>query len=340
MLSSWLQFLACMTVIAVSGSQLSRQGDVIAAKTGLGRTWLGLVLLATVTSMPELISGSSAILWVKAPDLAVGDLFGSCLLNLAMLAVADFYHPPGPVLTAAERGQVLAAAFAIIMLAVATLGVMARSPIANLAWGHIGLSTPVLFCCYLVSMRVLYRFQRRERREYLAEQQERPEFAEASLKVAVLKFSGHAAVVVAAALWLPRVAVQLAHGMGWQESLMGTIFVAFATSLPELVVTISALQMGAVDLAIGDLFGSVLINVNLLGVFDLLTFNYPLLLTVSPLHAATGLTTILMAGIAAVELIYRPKKKALGWLSTGAFLLALLYGINVVVQFLTGFSPG
>ncbi len=93
---------------------------------------------------------------------------------------------------------------------------------------------------------------------------------------------------------------------------------------------------GAVDLAIGDLFGSILFNVNLLGVFDVLSFEHPLLLTVSPQHAVTGLTAILMAGIASVELIYRPKKKTMGWLSTGAFLLAFLYACNVLWQFLTG----
>jgi cation:H+ antiporter len=335
MLNYWLQFLGCMAAIAVSGSQLSRSGDVIAAKTGLGRTWIGVVLLATVTSLPELITGSSAIIWVKAPDLAVGNLFGACLLNLLMLAVADFYHPPGPVLTSAERGQVLAAACAIILLAVATLGVMARSPISDLTLGHIGLSTPVLLLCYLVSMRLLFQFQRRELQEHLAEQTAEPEFAGVNLRAAVIKFTGNALVVVAAALWLPEVAVHLARGMGWQESFMGTIFVAFATSLPELAVTISAVKIGAVDLAIGDLFGSMLFNVGLLGVFDILSFQHPLLLTVSPQHAVTGLTAILMAGIAAVELIYRPKKKAMRWLSTGAFLLAVLYGINIVLQVFT-----
>jgi cation:H+ antiporter len=335
MVNYWLQFLGCMAVIAFSGFQLSRSGDVIAAKTGLGRTWIGVVLLATVTSLPELISGSSAILWVHAPDLAVGNIFGACLLNLFMLAVADFFHPPGPVLTAAERGQVLAAACAIILLSVATLGVMARSPFANLMLGHISLSTPVLLVCYLVSMRLLFRFQKRERREYLKEHEDELEFAEVDLQAAVIKFTVNAMIVVGAALWLPWVAERLAMGMGWQESFMGTVFVALTTSLPEFAVTISALRIGAVDLAIGDLFGSILCNVGLLAVFDILSFRQPLLLVVSPQHAATGMLAILMAGIAAVELIYRPKKKAMGWLSTGAFFLALLYGFNIVWQILT-----
>ncbi len=339
MLLLWCQFLICGAAIAFSGFQLSRQGDIIAARTGLGRTWIGIVLLATATSLPELITGSTAVVWLDLPDLAVGNIFGACLMNLLMLAIADLFHRPGPVLTAASRGQVLAAALAILCLAVATLGVMARSPLNHLTVGHIGLYTPVLLACYLIGMRILYRYQKREYREYLAERREEPAVAGVSLGRAGLLFGVHALVVITAALWLPQVASQLAMEMGWRQTLMGTIFVALATTLPELAVTLSSLKIGAVDLAIGDLFGSILFNVNLLAIFDLLSFPYPLLWRAAPTHAATGLMAILMTAIAAVELVYRPEKKILGWLSAAAMLLAFLYAGNVVGHFLAGAGP-
>ncbi len=332
----WLQFLVCAAAVAVSGFQISRQGDTIAALTGLGRTWIGVVLLASATSLPELLTGSTAVVVLDLPDLAVGNVLGASLLNLFMLAIADFFHRPGPVLTAASRGQVLAAALAIIILSVAALGVMARSPLDHLTIGHLGLYTPVLLACYLVGMRILYRYQKREYREYLAERQAATEVTQVSLRGALIRFAVHALVVITAAMYLPRVASEVAIQMGWQQTLMGTIFLAAATTLPELAVTISALKIGAVDLAIGDLFGSILFNINLLAVFDLLSYPQPLLLRVTPTHAATGLLAILMTAIAAVELVYRPEKKILGWLSAGAFLLALLYAINVVGHFLAG----
>ncbi len=335
----WGRFLACVLAIGYSGYQLSRQGDILAARTGLGRTWIGVVLLASATSLPELITGSTAVIWLDLPDLAVGNVFGASLLNLLMLAIADLFHRPGPVLTAASRGQVLAAALAIIILAVATLGVMARSPLNHLVMGHIGLSTPVLLACYLVGMRILYRYQKREYREYLAERQAEAAVAAVSLRWVISLFSLNAGVVILTAMWLPEVASNLAIQMGWQQTLMGTIFVSLATTLPELAVTLSALKIGAVDLAIGDLFGSILFNINLLAIFDLGSFSYPLLLRASTTHAATGLLAILMTAIAAVELVYRPEKKILGWLSAGTFLLALLYACNVVGHFLVGAGP-
>jgi cation:H+ antiporter len=333
--SVWLQFVIIVGVIGFSGTRLSKYADALAEKTGLGRTWVGLVGLAIVTSLPELVTGATAVLWVKAPDIAVGNLLGACMLNVVILAVADLLYAPGPVLTAADRGHILAAAFGVIMLGVATLGVMARPPLANFSLGHVGLSAPVLIICYLMAMRATYRYQKRQRAEYLREHQEVLLYPHLSLRQAAWRFGGHALIVMAAAFWLPQVAAQLAQFMGWHLFLVGTIFVAVATTMPELVVTISAMRLKAVDLAVGDLLGSLMINVAMLGVMDLLYLRGPLLQAVGPEHASTGITVIVMVGIAIAEMIYRPQVKALRWMSLGAFLLAFLYAAHIFVQMLT-----
>ena len=56
---AWLEFAVCTAIILVSGTYLSKYGDVIAEKTGLGRTWVGVALMASVTSLPELVTGIS-----------------------------------------------------------------------------------------------------------------------------------------------------------------------------------------------------------------------------------------------------------------------------------------
>jgi cation:H+ antiporter len=330
--SIWLQFLLISGAILVSGSRLSRYADVLAEKTHLGRTWIGLTGLAVVTSLPELVTGASAVLWVGVPDIAVGNLLGACVMNLAILAVADLVYPPGPVLSAADRGHVLAAAFGVVMLGIASLASMARNPVPGISLRHLGLSTPVLLICYLVAMRATYRYQQRERAQYLKEHVEEVLYPELSLKTAVLRFGVHAGVVVAAAVWLPRVAENLGQLMGWHLSLVGTVYVAAVTTLPELVVTVSAVRLGAVDLGVGNLLGSVMANVAMLGVMDLLYFEGPLLRAAAPGHAATGVVAMVMTGIASVELMYRPQKKVLRWMSLGAFLLAFLYAGNVLLQ--------
>jgi cation:H+ antiporter len=331
----WLKFFFCLALIGVSGTQLSRYGDVLAEKTGLGRTWLGLVLLAAITSLPESSTGVSAVLWVNAPNITVGDLLGSCLFNLFILAVVDLLYPPSPVLTAADRGHLLAGSFTVVMLTVTIMGTLAPLPTAGITLGHIGLSSPILLVCYLGAMRVIYRYQRRQRLAYLQEHQEELVYADISLGKTVLMFSLAALVVVGAGIWIPKVAVELATFMGWHQTLVGTIFVAASTSMPELVVTLGALRLGAVDLAVGNLLGSNLVNLALLGVMDILYFKGPLLRAVSHNNASTGLMAILMTSIACAELVYRPPKKALRLVSLGAFLLAFLFAANIFLQMLT-----
>jgi cation:H+ antiporter len=100
-------------------------------------------------------------------------------------------------------------------------------------------------------------------------------------------------------------------------------------------VTLSALRLGAVDLAVGNLFGSNLINLGILGLMGLLYVKAPLLQVVSAKHVSTGVMTVIMTGIAAAEMMYRPQKKALRWMSLGAFILAFLYAAHIFVQIMT-----
>ncbi|HET6786929.1 MAG TPA: sodium:calcium antiporter, partial [Aquabacterium sp.] len=68
-LQIWTQFLLCIVMIGVAGVRLIRYGDAIASLTGLSRSWIGVILIATVTSLPELVTGLSAVTIAHSPDL-------------------------------------------------------------------------------------------------------------------------------------------------------------------------------------------------------------------------------------------------------------------------------
>jgi cation:H+ antiporter len=70
----WIGFIICTSIIFYSGSKLSRYGDILAEKTGLGRTWIGVILMASVTSLPDLVTGVSSVTYAGVPDIAVGDV--------------------------------------------------------------------------------------------------------------------------------------------------------------------------------------------------------------------------------------------------------------------------
>ncbi|MBK8657831.1 MAG: hypothetical protein IPN22_02870 [Bacteroidetes bacterium] len=72
-------FLFCAVVIFLAGKKLAHYGDLIAELTGLGKAWIGLILMASVTSLPELMVGISSSALVGSADLAVGDIWELCL---------------------------------------------------------------------------------------------------------------------------------------------------------------------------------------------------------------------------------------------------------------------
>ena len=325
LISVWIQFVIVLALIGWGGFKLSRYGDVIAEKTGMGGTWIGLILMASVTSLPELVTGVSAVAIANTPDIAVGDVLGSCVFNLLIIVVLDFMYRKESVYTRASQGHVLSAGFGVVLIGFAGFNIL-LSPGGNLpTLGHVGIYTPIIIVMYSVAMRTVFRYEREHISATAEGATER--YPGLSLRQAYLNYAGAAAIVVTAALLLPFVGKSIAVQMGWHESFVGTLFVAFATSVPEIAVTIGALRIGAIDMAIGNVLGSNLFDIVILAIDDLLYLQGPLLAFVSPSHAVTAFSAMMMTGVAVIGLLYRPKTrvfKTVGWASLFLFSLYLL----------------
>lgn len=336
----WLQFTLCAAAIGLAGYQLSRCGDAIAKHTGLSGSWIGLALLATVTSLPELATGISSVTVANAPNLALGDALGSCVVNLVFLVVIDFAYRRQTLWHRASQGHVLAGAFGVLMLGMTLVSLLLSqtTPPGNHAlqvsttrWGF-GLTTPLLLVLYLVAMRTVFAYER----SHAAAAGEMRNEALPPLRSAIIRFALSAGVVASAGIYLPFVATQLAQAMAWNKSFVGSLFVAMATSLPELAVTLSALRLGALDMAIGNLLGSNLFNVAIIAIDDLFYRPGVLLASVSPVHAVTAACAVTMTGLALVGLFFKPKERvlwAVSWVSLG---LMTLYWLNTYILYLYG----
>lgn len=328
----WLQFLVCVIVIGFAGVKLSRYGDVIAEKTGMSGTWIGLVLMASVTSLPELITGVSSVTLANVPDIAVGNVLGACVMNLLMIVILDFLQRGESVYTRASHGHILAAGFGVVLLGFVGFNILLGGQVVTLSLGHVGLYTPVILLLYLIAMRTLYRYERQQQDAYVEERAAR--YPDVTLRQAVSRYAAAATFVILAALWLPFVGGDLAQQMGWHKTFVGTVFVALATTMPEMVVTIAALRLGALNMAIANLFGSNLFNLALLALDDILFMPGPLLSHVHPLHAVSAFSAITMTGAAIIGLFYRPKGrvfKTVGWAS---LFLFSVYLVNAYVLYL------
>ena len=330
----WAQLALCASAIAVAGTLLSRYADVIADKTGWSGAWVGLVLLATVTSLPELATGISSVTLADAPDVAVGNVFGACVLNLSYVAVLDVMKRNEPLFQRAGLGHIGLAGFGIIMLAVAGLGLaLSQFPLAP-SLGHVGLYAPVLLILYLLAIRITFRYERSQ--VAAGAEQAASRYPDMPLHQAVWRFGVAASVVVAAGVWLPFIATDLALAMQWTQSFVGTLLVAMVTSLPELVVTLSALRLGAVDMAIANLLGSNLFNLLILAIDDVFHVRGPILAAVSPVHAVSAMSAILMSGVVIIALLTKPAGRVMRLASWASVALAAVYVLNASVLFSHG----
>lgn len=333
-LAIWLSLFACLAVIGVAGVKLSRHGDIIAEKSGLSRGWVGLILLATVTSLPEMVTGLSAVTVARAPDIAVGDILGSCVFNLFIIVVLDFLYRKESIYTRAHQGNVLSAGYGVALIGLAGFSMLLYRDGAFPSIGHVGLYTPVILLFYLLAMRSLYRYEKEQLSDYVEDRAGR--YPDISLKEAVQRYVVAALAIVAAGIWLPFIAKDLAAVMGWEQSFVGTLFVAAVTSAPEVVVTVAALRMGAVDLAIGNLFGSNLFNIALLAVDDLAYLQGPLFADVSISHLASAFSAMMMSGLAIVGLVLRPVSRVFRAISWISLLLLVIYLLNTLFLYLYG----
>lgn len=322
----WLEFIGCGLVIGVAGAQLVRYGDALAAATGLSRGWVGMILMAVVTSLPELVTGLSAVTVASAPNMAIGDALGSTVFNLALLALAELIWRRDGLYVGVGPAAVLSAGAALAMLGLVTLALMLGQQGSALAIGHVSPFSILLVAVYGISMRAVYRAEQRSARAMPQAQ------GAMSLRRALTGYGSAAVCIVLAGIWLPIAGVELARVMGWSDSFVGTLLIALATSMPELVTTVASLRIGAVDLALGNLLGSNLFDLLIVALDDLAYRGGPIYQHLSAGHTVTALLAAAMTLVVVAALRRPPRARLLGPLSWVGVLLALLYLLHVVVQ--------
>ncbi len=326
-----LQLVVCAVLIARAGYVLSRSADALAQIHGWGRGWVGLALLATVTSLPELASGISAVALVDAPNLAVGNALGACVVNLLFLVVVDALQRQQPMYREASATHLLSAGFGVVMLGFVASSLLSgtRAP----AVLHVGVYSPMLLALYLLALQGVHAHERNAMSGADAERtptlpgQERHEWQ---------RFGLAALVVLAAGSWLPQVADGLAQSLGLSRSLVGTVLMAVVTTLPEMAVTLGALRLGALDMAIGNLLGSNLFNIMILAVDDAFYVRGPLLADAASVHAGTAVTAMVMTGLVIIGLVMRPQGRLLrvvSWVSVGLVASGI---VNAALVYLGG----
>jgi cation:H+ antiporter len=318
------EFIASASVIVFAGIRLARSADTIAEVTGLGRMLVGTVLLAGVTSLPELsVSGAAAR--QGAADLAVGNLLGSSLFNLLILAVLDLaFRTRGRMLSRASAAHALSGAMGILLTALAGLAIALHG---GPRLGPFAAGTLAIGVVWLIGVRIVFYDEQASAGVTGAETAVTPRLPRvraqrSALLGAAASLAVSAGLIFGAAPFLASSAARIAAGAGLSDSFLGTTLVALATSLPELATTAGALRVGSFDLAIANLFGSNTFNLAVLFPVDLLVGG-SLLGQVSAVHVRTCFWVVVATSVAIVGQLYRVESRKL-LIEPDALLLILV----------------
>ncbi|MEO5864708.1 MAG: sodium:calcium antiporter [Nitrospiraceae bacterium] len=315
MWTAWAIFISSAAVIVYAGTKLSRYGDQIATLTGLGGLWIGVVLMAGATSLPEVFTTVSAAL-MDSPDLAAGDLFGAGMTNMLTFGIIDLMHRQKRVWQHVAFEHALSAGLAIFLTGLAAFFVLYGSDVKH---GGVGIGSLLLLLLYILGMRLVFRQEsskwRQREQEKVVEGQTAQELKQPStreeLRRASIGFAVTALALLVAAPFLAGSANAIAEQSGISSTFIGTTLLGITTSLPELVTAIAAVRLGAFDLAVGNLFGSNAFNMAAFFFVDTAYLREPLFNAVSDTHAMTALLSILLMSTALMGIMYRVERRFL-----------------------------
>jgi len=329
----WVIFAISALIIIISGIELTKSADILSDKINLGKTWVGIILLGMVTSMPEAITSLASIIQINADDLAIANLLGSNNFNPILLVVMDFAYRKGAITNDIHYKKIhkFSAFFAIILTLVVILEMIMSKNGVVLKVGSFSLGTLFLCIFYLGFMRYLSVIEAKEQ-EPSTGGTERAQGSPLGLILTRLCIS--TICVIAAAMFLANSADTIALKSGLGRTFVGSIFLAFVTSLPEMVVTLSALRLGQLDLALGNIFGSNMTNIFIVFLCESFHKGGPILSMVSPTHIFTASLSIILILIIIWGLKTKNKKSYFQIGVDSLFMLMLfLLGTGLLYKF-------
>jgi len=249
-------FALCALVIVICGIRLIAVADMLADRGGFGEALTGGVLLGAVTSLSGSVLSVSAALEGNA-DLALSNAYGGIAAQTVFLTAADFsYRRINLEHAAASAENIMQGVLLICLLAI----LLAANFSPNLSFWGIHPATVLLLVGYGYGIHLVHRCRnqpmwhpeptRETRQDVPATGNEKK-----SLATLLTGFLLLGSILALSGWFMQVVASALIERSGINAVIMGTLFTATATSLPELVTTIAAVRRGALTLAFSGIIG-------------------------------------------------------------------------------------
>jgi cation:H+ antiporter len=322
----WLLFGTSVVLVLYGGVQLTRSGDMIAEKTGIGRAWIGLVIIAFATTLPELVTSISAICLVEEPDLAAGNCFGSMAFNLLLVTFIDLFGGRISLRGEMNRGLLLSGGLFIVLLFIVQFSIFSWRfyPIASFSIWKSDLTSFFIIIIYFLTTRMIFTFGKAAGSS--TETIVKPEYDEYTLGKSFFLYGFSIFFVLVGGILLAETANRIAVETGIGQTFVGSTLVGITTSLPEMVVAFTAVRLGALEMVVGNVLGANLFNLIIVALCDFLYREGILLKSIDLNHSITIVMVVIMTGVVLLGQYYHSKRKVLrlGWDSISLFFIYII----------------
>lgn len=329
LIGSIVVFTAAAVAVWQAGAKITDYADELAERFNLSRALLGLLMLAGVTSLPEIATSLTAAV-ADNPKLAVNNLLGSIATQVAILAVADgLFGKRAMTSVVPDPVVILQGALNIVLLTlVATAAI-----VGDLYFLGAGGATYTLCVVAVYSLWKLKaadgthpwvaNTEARETAQIHPADGERA-LAKTSLKKLVTFISCAAAVILAAGFLIAQTGEVIAQKTGLGSSFVGVAFVAIATSLPEASTVFAAMRRRLYTMAISDILGTNILNIVLIFVVDAVAPSSPVLANIGDFAAVSALLGLLVTALFVVGIAER-SDRTIGKFGLDSVAVLLIY---------------
>jgi len=342
------EFLMAGGLVLLLSIILTRKADLLERLTPLSEMWIGMLLLAFVTSLPEAVNSIGATMIDGALDMGVGNLAGSNMFNIVIIVFMDMAQGNGSLLSMVAGSQVFVAAGGILVMGLVGCAIAVFVPVDGFPraglWTGIAFSIAI-FAAFLIINWLLVSNKDDEEEEVKDPVEEKPLGEEKlpTLSNTITIFVVTSIGVVFSALWLLEICDEMAVRpitMGSSSFVLGHSFVgsfllALATSLPELFVSLGALNLGRVNMSIANVFGSNIMNMSFIPMMHLVSMNAGFYGEISPASIVMLFSAIIMSTLFIAGLMAKSKRSYffLGW---EAIAILIVYMSAAVMVFRMG----
>lgn len=260
----YLIYLALAIAVVLLSIKASVYVDLLDKNTKLSGAFIGGVLLSAVTSLPELLTSLSSTVWLKNPGLSLGNILGSNLFNMTIIAMLIILWTSNFKKSNISKSHSYTAWVTLAIYVAVALNML---NIVNFEVVTISITSIIILVLYTLGVKTMSNDDGGTADEF---KDETAVTTSLSLKQIIIRFILVSIGLVISSILITYVTDIIAARLNLGASLAGALLLGIATSLPELTSCVSLVKIGNFNVSVGNIVGSNLFNFLIIFVSDVL----------------------------------------------------------------------